>query len=314
MAELSIILVNYRGAADTAECVRSLRLSSYRSFEIFIVENGSGDRSADILAHECPEAMLLVNDVNLGFAGGNNVGIRRALDGEYRYILLLNNDTVVEPDTLKELIQTAEHDTRIGIVGPKIRYFDRPDTLWFAGGYFNPDSGFGRHAGIDKIDTGAFDTETRCDFVSGCCLLARREVFENVGLLAQEYFAYYEDADFCMRAERAGYTVVYQPKSVLYHKVNRSTSWDSPLYLYFNLRNKIIFLRRNSRPLLWFPYVPQLFFFYARQFLRLIVQRRGSPSLRAAWFGLIDGLLNNTGEFGAGRLNIIMADPRSRTA
>lgn len=312
MAELSVILVNYRGAHDTVECVRSLRQSSYRSFETIIVENGSGDGSTSYLARECPETVILPNDDNLGFAEGNNVGIRRALEGDCRYILLLNNDTVIEPDTLTELVGTFQRHADAGIVGGKIRYFDPPNVLWFAGGVFNPNSGFGRHIGIGTVDTGMFDTETTCDYVTGCCLLVRREVFERIGFLAEEYFAYLEDVEFCIRARQAGYAVVYQPRSMLYHKVNRSSTWDSPLYIYFNLRNKILFLRRNSHPVRWLPHLPHLLFFYTRQFARLILHRRGS-ALRAAWYGLSDGILNHTGLHGAGRLSYILPHDAAAT-
>jgi GT2 family glycosyltransferase len=128
-------------------------------------------------------------------------------------------------------------------------------------------------------------------------------------LLDESFFAYLEDVDFCVRARGMGYKVLYQPKAVIYHNVSSTTSWDSPLYLYFNLRNKILFLRKHSRGMRWVPYLPKLVYFYLRQFIRLIVKWRNVPSARAAWWGLIDGLRGFTGISGMGRLPRLPGQP-----
>lgn len=302
---LTVLLVNYNRADDTIACVESLRQSTFHDFEIIIVDNASHDGSADILAARCPDVTLLRNGVNVGFAEGNNTGIRLALERERKYILLLNNDTVVDPRALEMLIGTMESHPYPGVAGGKIYYYNRNNVLWFAGGYFNPDSALGGHYGIAEVDAGQFNAATTSDFITGCCLLFRREVCDAIGLLDGSYFAYLEDADFCVRARRAGFPVMYQPAAVIYHKVSTTSSWDSPLYLYFNLRNKILFLRKNSSPRRWIPHLPELLYFYVRQFMRLLLKRHDRLKRRAAWWGLVDGIGNFTGTNGEGRLPLL---------
>ncbi|HLA69399.1 MAG TPA: glycosyltransferase family 2 protein [Bacteroidota bacterium] len=302
MAILSVVLVNYNGFRDTLDCIASLHASSLRDIDLIVVDNASTDGSVAQLRATHPDLHLICNTENLGFSAGNNVGIRRALETDSGYVLLLNNDTIVDTRALEVMIQTMEENPEAGIVGAKILYFDQPGTVWFAGGQFNRNSGFGKHFGLGKPDDGSFDAVRPCDFITGCCLLARREVFDQIGLLDEDFFAYLEDVDFCMRARDKGFTILYQPRARIHHKVSSTTAWDSPLYLYFNLRNKIVFLRKRSRPARWMPYIPLLVYYYLRQFARLIIKRRNAHAVRAAWWGLIDGLRNFTGTQGRGRV------------
>lgn len=305
MSELSIILVNYKRAQDTIECVHSFEKSTFTNYDVIIVDNGSNDGSIDELVTHCVHATIIPAGVNMGFAEGNNVGIREALRRGSRQILLLNNDTIIQPDTLGALSEVLSTSPNVGIVGAKIYYHDRPNILWFAGGYFNVNSAFYGHHGIGKEDVGQFDNMKDCDYVTGCCLLFRREVAESVGLLESAYFAYLEDADFCIRARRASYRVVYQPRATLYHKVSTTSTWDSPAYIYFNLRNKLIFLERHSTFSRRLPHIPRLIYFYTRQFIRLIVKWHDMTKTRAAWYGLVDGLRSYTGAHGEGRMTEI---------
>lgn len=303
MSRLSVILLNFNGARDTIDCIDSLRESSFKDFEVVVVDNASSHDSVDLLKARCPNVPLLVNDRNLGFAGGNNIGIQHALGRGSEFVLLLNNDTTVDPDALGTLVKTMEENPQAGIVGGKVYYSDRPNVIWFAGGYFNPDSGFGDHYGKSEEDRGQYDKVRECDFITGCCMLIRREVCEKIGLLDDSYFLYYEDVDFCTRARRAGYSVFYQPGAVIYHKISRATSWDSPVYIYFNLRNKLFYLQRNSHTWKWLPHLPRLTYFYLRQFVRLTLKWHDFPATRAAWLGLVDGLRNFSGEYGEGRMS-----------
>lgn len=312
MLTLSIILVNYRRPDDTVECVRSLLSSTFRDMQIIVVDNGSGDGSADRLRRECPGTIVIPSSRNLGFAGGNNLGIRRALDDGSHFVLLLNNDTIVDPGTIETLMTTIRAHVRTGIVGAKIVYYDRPDILWFAGGYLNTNAARAGHHGIGKPDGPAFNSPKPCAFVTGCCLLVRREVLEAVGMLPTPYFAYMEDAEFCLRTRNAGYAVLYEPRARVLHKVSTTTHWDSPAYIYLNLRNKLLFLRRNSRPVLWAPHLPCLLYFYVRQMVRLLLRRHGPVALRAAWYAIIDGLKGCTGEDGSGRLSLLLATSETK--
>jgi GT2 family glycosyltransferase len=303
MSRLSVILLNYNGARDTIDCIESLQRSSFEDFEVVVVDNASFHDSVELLKIQCPDTTLIINSRNMGFAGGNNIGIRHALNGRSEFILLLNNDTTVDSDALATLVKTMEENPQAGIVGGKVYYSDRPKVIWFAGGYFNPNSGFGDHYGKTEEDCGQYNTVRQCDFITGCCMLVRRGVFEKIGLLDDSYFLYYEDVDFCTRARHVGYSVLYQPGAVIYHKISQATSWDSPVYVYFNLRNKIFYLRKNSRAWKWLPHLPRLTYFYFRQLARLTLKWHDFPAARAAWLGLVDGLHNFSGEYGEGHLS-----------
>jgi len=305
VAELAVILVNYGSPADTIACCRSLRRSTLRDVSIFIVDNASTSESAQLLASACDGATLLPCPVNTGFAEGNNIGLREALPRGARFFLLLNNDTEVADNALEELLLFARAHPLAGVIGGKILYHHTPSVIWSAGGYFSEHSAVGGHYGIGRRDGPAFSVPRQCDFVSGCCMLLRRELVESVGMLDASYFAYVEDADLCVRARRAGFEVWYAPSAVITHKISRTSSWDSPVYIYFNLRNKLLFLHRHASLMGTLPWVPRLLLFYIRQFLRLALKKRHRLSLRAAWYGVVDGLRNRSGHLGQGRMSLL---------
>ncbi len=306
MAHVAVILVNFHGTQDTIACVQSLRKSAYSEYTIYIVDNASGSGDVATLSQECPGATVIANATNVGFAGGNNIGIARALQEGARFILLLNNDTIVEPSLLPGLLGALERNPAAGIAGAKIRYFDRPSTLWFAGGVLNDRSGRGTHIGIGEEDQGQYDQEKFVDFVTGCCLFVRREVIERIGMLDEEYFAYYEDSDFCLRARRAGFQVLFAPSARLLHKVSSSAVREGPVYLYFTLRNRLLFLRKNTPFLRMIPYLPVLAYFYLRHFVRLSLKWRSAARTKAALYGFADGLLGRTGVGGRGHLDLFL--------
>jgi hypothetical protein len=299
---LSIILVNYKQTDLTSDCVNSLRESTFKDFNIIIVDNESTQSSHEILCTVCPEAYVLPFERNLGFGGGNNAGIEYALQHGAKLILLLNNDTVVKNDTLEKLVRTAERKPTAGIIGAKIYYYNNPRMIWYSGGRLDIDKALGTHPGIGLEDDGSQRECVETDFVTGCCLLTRQEVLEKIGKLDQSYFLYMEDADFCVRAKRAGFSVIYEPSAVVYHKVSNSTGWDSPTYIYFNLRNKILFLRKNSNISRCIWNLHYFIYFYGRQLIRLIFKHRNYRAARAAIFGIIDGFRNYTGNIGEGSL------------
>ncbi len=303
--ELAIILVNYKKADDTVACIESLYESSYQNFDVILVDNGSNDSSVDIFKRKFPNIHLIANQINFGFSEGNNIGIRYSMEKKYDYILLLNNDTIVKTDALSHLLDTIKSQPQIGVVGSKILYYDNPDLIWFAGGNFNKNSSKGYHYGIKEKDIGQYDNECETDYVTGCCLLTKQEVFKKIGILDSDYFAYLEDVDFCFRAKQAGYTIKYQPKAMIYHKVSSTSSWDSPVYLYFNMRNKILFLSKNSKFSKWIFYLPYLIGFYIRQFIRLIFKHRNLKAAYAVYMGIYDGLRKYTGTHGEGSLTKI---------
>jgi hypothetical protein len=301
MPQLAIILLNYNHPGDTLECIQSLGLSTYRDFTIYVVDNASLDGSVASMRSRRPEITLIENKENFGFPEGNNIGIRLALREQHHMVLLLNNDTVVEPTTIAELVAAKTRHPDWGIVGAKILYYDNPGTLWFSGGRLNPDSARGQNMGIGSPDDNSSDADQTADFVTGCCMLITRETIEKIGYLDPDYFAYYEDSDYCLRAQRAGFGVGYTPRSRVLHKVSTTNVLDGPTYIYFTLRNRIIFLRKHTPFVRIIPHLPELGYFYVRHFIRLTVKKHKPNTLKAAWWGFVDGLTGRTGSFGRGR-------------
>jgi hypothetical protein len=220
---VTVVVLNWNGWRDTVECIRSLQEVAHSALRILVVDNGSTDGSETTLRARFPDVPLLQTGDNLGFAGGNNAGIRRALaDGADR-VLLLNNDTRVEPGFLEPLLRAADAFPDAGMLCPKILLDDRPDVLWYAGASFHPWLGWGRHRGYGRLDRGQFDRTEETERPTGCALLVTRALCERVGLLREDYFCYAEDLEWGMRARKAGFSILYVPASRVWHKVSRST-------------------------------------------------------------------------------------------
>ena len=246
--KVTIIILNWNGKEDTIECRESLKHITYPNYEILLVDNGSTDGSVECFRERYPGMEIIETGENLGFAEGNNVGIRRAMDEGADYVLLLNNDTVVDPEFLGELVKVAESDLKIGIVGPKIYYYDyggRKDVIWFAGGKINWWWGIKYHLGRGIPDFGQFNETSNSDFISGCCFLIKSEIIHKIGLLDDIYFCYSEDADWSIRAKKAAYNVIYVPQSIIWHKISKSAGYGSPLMVYYETRNTILFVKKN---------------------------------------------------------------------
>jgi GT2 family glycosyltransferase len=244
-----IVLVNWNGWRDTVECVRSCAALDYRPFRVIVVDNGSTDDSVDRLQAEfgAREGVSIIETgANLGFAGGNNVGIRHAMEGGAEYVWLLNNDTVVEPCTLSALTAVFAEQPSAGIAGSKIYYFDRPEVISSAGGRISPRLGLTTHIGDGEADAGQYDTVRDVDYVTGASLLVRTSVVEAIGPMDESYFLYWEETDWCERAHTAGWRVLYAPASRVWHKVGASTATDkSYVKARYEGRNRIEFHQRN---------------------------------------------------------------------
>jgi GT2 family glycosyltransferase len=242
--QVTIVVLNWNGLADTLSCLASLANLEYPDCQVVIVDNGSADGSAQAIRDQYPGVIVIENPQNLGFTGGNNVGIRHALATGADYVLLLNNDTEVAPDFVRCLLAAAQADPAVGIAGPLIYYHSQPDVLWSAGGAIDWRRGSTWMVGLDERDTGQFGTEPQeVDFVSGCAMLVRKSVLERVGLLDERFFAYYEETEWCARTRRAGYKIVRVPRSRIWHKISPERRADSPIVHYYMTRNQLLFLR-----------------------------------------------------------------------
>lgn len=238
--KVSIVLLNLNGYVDTSDCIQSLEQIDYPNYEIIVVDNGSSDGSGERVAIEFPAVRMIVSENNLGFTGGNNLGTRHALERGADYVLLLNNDTVVDPGFLSHMVDVAEHDPAIGLVGPKIFYFSEPKRIWYAGGDVNLAAGSCNHVGKDKIDDGRrFSKVSDTGFITGCAFLVKASVLREIGLLDDKLFVYWEDTDFCERARKRGYRRVFVPQSHVWHKVSRTCGKDSYFTIYLSTRNQL---------------------------------------------------------------------------
>lgn len=242
---ISVISVNYNGFAVTAAMIDSLRRHVTTPTEIIVVDNGSERDEAAILRERYPDITVLRSAENLGFAGGNNLGIRAAAGD---CLLLLNNDTEVADDTLHHLCDTLDADPAIGAVCPKIRFHEPPQAIQFAG--YTPLTRITlRNAliGFGEPDSGRFDTPHDTPYAHGAAMMVRREAIERAGMMPEEYFLYYEELDWSVRIREAGYRIAYDPRATVFHKESATTGRQSPLRSYYLTRNRLLFARRNRR-------------------------------------------------------------------
>lgn len=240
---VSIITINYKQAAVTIALLETLKEISYPNYEIIVVDNGSGEYDANIIASTAPWVKVVASAVNLGFAGGNNLGVAEA-KGEL--LLFINNDVEVPAGFLEPLV-SAMQQPEVGMASPKIRYFHSPQTIQYAGStplsYLTMRN---RAIGYAETDNGQYDRTLETAFAHGAAMITSRKVVDKVGLMFEGYFLYYEELDWCERIKKAGFKIMYVPESVIYHKESASTGKQSPLKTYYLNRNRLLFLKRNT--------------------------------------------------------------------
>lgn len=245
-----IVLLNWNGWKDTIECLDSLKNLDYPNYEIVVVDNGSTDESVTEISKiksQISNLTLLTNQENLGFSGGNNTGIRYALSRGAEYILILNNDTTVESDFLTRMVEVAESDQKIGMVGAKICFYDKPNTIWHNGG-----GSFNWFTGSTPKDHGRPDAQneerpSELDFITAACVLVKQEIIKKIGMLDERFFLYYEDVEWSLRARKAGFKLLWAPKAKIYHKVHASAGkLADPVIWYYHVRNVLLTVREHA--------------------------------------------------------------------
>lgn len=258
MPQVYVSILNYNGRDNTIDCLRSLENISKENFglNVIVIDNNSKEKFS--LPPLNLKIKLIRNKTNLGFSGGHNIGIKYALNNGADFVVILNNDTVVDKNFLEELIKSS--NGKVGIIAPKIYFYkgfefhkdrygdnEKGRVFWYAGGKMDWKNVIGSHRGVDEVDRGQYDTVEQTDFASGCCMLVKREVFERVGLLDEKYFLYYEDNDLCQRAKRSGFKITYNPRAVLWHKNAGSVGGSgSSVQDYYITRNRLLFGMRYS--------------------------------------------------------------------
>ncbi|HKI79994.1 MAG TPA: glycosyltransferase family 2 protein [Ignavibacteriaceae bacterium] len=247
LPQVSIIILNWNGSQDTMECLKSLNNVTYRNIEIIVVDNGSKEAELRLLEDflKGKDVTFIKNKTNLGFTGGNNVGIKKALSNKADFILILNNDTMVSPGFIEPLLSVFNKSENAGIVAPQINYYNNKKLIWSAGGKIDKMRGSG-FAISDQYERENNKIEKSVGFVSGCCMLVKREVFEVIGIFDENYFAYVEDTDLCYRTIQDGFKIFVAGNSKIYHKVSRSTIKNlTQLPLYYVTRNRLYFAGKN---------------------------------------------------------------------
>lgn len=278
LPKVSIILLNYNGAVDTIDCLQSLKKVSYLNYNIIIIDNASSDDSMEKIEHyfqeqahekysifsSPDEAMhnkqqgakysLVQTGCNGGYGYGNNVGIKYALKIGADYVLLLNNDTIIDSGFLEPMVYMCEEDKSIGIASGKIYFYDKPDVIWFGGGNYNKYTGNLKHINYNKKDTNSLIHE-HSTFITGCLCLIPKFIFEKVGYINEEYFMYAEDLEYSQRVLKSGYKLKVSQKSCIWHKVGGSSGGElTEFSVYWTTKNRLRFMKETMRPFFW-PFV-----------------------------------------------------------
>jgi GT2 family glycosyltransferase len=248
-----VSILNFNGKENTFECLRSLEKVSKDELDLKVLVIDNASREKLKLPKLNLDITLVENERNLGFSGGHNVGIKYALENKADYILILNNDTLLDENLVSELVKSF--NDQVGVVAPKI-YFakgyefhknrykenEKGKVFWYAGGEMDWANVIGKHRGVDEVDKGQYENAEETDFASGCCMMVKREVFEKVGLFDERYFLYYEDNDLSQRVRSKRFKIIYSPKAFLWHNNAGSVGGSgSDLQDYYISRNRMIF-------------------------------------------------------------------------
>lgn len=263
LPRVSVIIVNWNNFKDTAECLESLRKVTYPNFEVVVIDNGSVGDDASLLRQGFGGFVKVIeNGRNLGFAGGCNQGTKDALDRGADYVALLNNDTVVAPDFLEAMIKVADGEKKLGVAGGKIFCYEPPETIWFAGGMLNYCTGNTPIRGSGETDKGQFEEVIGVDWICGCYMFISREALQAVGTLDDRFFFGWEDVDFCVRAAKKGFKILFVPGSKIWHKgfgvEKEERLMGMPVY--YATRGQFLFRDKNFSRL---QFISSTFYFFA---------------------------------------------------
>jgi GT2 family glycosyltransferase len=246
-ATVAIIILNWNGKDDTCKCIESVQKLDYTNYKIIVADNGSEDDSIAVLTDRFPEVVILKNGQNLGFAEGNNRAITYAMAQGFDYLLLLNNDAIVDPQMLNSFISASQSHPKAGVFGAKIYYLSEPQKIWFAGGKILSEL-ITTHEGSNQTDDGQSWEDIRpIDYACGCALFFKADVVKKIGALETNFFLMWEEVDFCYRARRAGFDCLFVPKAIAWHKISASFKGGGTgcLQHYFMVRNRLLWIERN---------------------------------------------------------------------
>lgn len=288
------VILNTNRRDDTLECLASLQQSTYKNHRIIVLDNHSTDDSVEAIRTSFPSVQIIELTENRGYAGNNNVGIQAALDQRADWVLVLNEDTILAPDCLEKMVALGESDPQIGMVGPMVYHHDEPDVIQSAGGFMNRHWEAG-HWGKDEKDRGQFSEPRSVEWLTGCSILVRRAVIEQVGMLDEKFFIYFEETEWCVRARKGGWLLIHLPQAKLWHKGVKRDYKPKPSFTYYCTRNRFYMLRKHHAPL-------TAWLVAWEQTLRTMASWSVKPKWRhmrdhrdAMWQGTLDFLRGRTG-------------------
>ena len=289
------VVLNTNHREDTLQCMTSLNQNTYKNHKIILLDNASTDGTVDAVRLLLPEIMIKELQRNLGYAGNNNLGIQAAMEQEADWVFLLNEDTTLSSDCISHLVSVGESDPTIGIVGPMVYHHNEPEIIQSAGGrmdkYYR-----GWHLGQDEPDQGQFPLPHSVDWISGCGIMVRRALIEQVGAIDERFFYYVEEFEWCLRARKAGWQIYHVPQAKLWHKGVQRNNQPKPAVTYYATRNRLLLLlKHRAIPVAWVVTVSE--------FIRTLTSWTIKPKWRdkkehrnAMWRGIIDFLHHRWGE------------------
>lgn len=288
------VILNTNRRADTLECLASLQKNTYKNQRVIVLDNHSTDGSVEAIRTQFPAAQIIELAENRGYAGNNNVGIQAALEQNADWIFVLNEDTILAPDCIERLVHLGESDPKIGMVGPLVYHHNEPDVIQSAGGFMNRHWEAG-HLGKDERDVGQFTTPQSVEWLTGCSILVRRAVVEQIGMIDERFFIYFEETEWCVRARQAGWRLLMLPQAKLWHKGVTRNYKPKPSFTYYCTRNRFFMLRKHHAPLM-------AWLVAWEQTLRTLASWSIKPKWRhmrehrdAMWQGTLDFLRNRLG-------------------
>jgi GT2 family glycosyltransferase len=217
----------------------------YQNYRVILVDNCSEDGTEAYIKSYYPEVEYVRSSTNLGYAAGNNLGIKHALMGKSEYIFVLNNDTEIAPDCLRKLVDILQDDSSVGVVGATIYYHCKPDCIWFNGARLNDRTGDMEAYSFKEIDKGQFDRLLESDYAPGCGMLVRSSAIRKCGGIDSRFFIYFEESDWCLQIKRLGYRILIHPKAKVWHKISMAFGKETPTFLYYTVRNNLLFIKKN---------------------------------------------------------------------
>lgn len=241
------VILNTNRRDDTFACLESLLTSTYNNHRILVLDNASKDGSVEAIRTEYPTVEILELSENLGYAGNNNVGIQAAINAGADWVFVLNEDTILANDCLAQLISASNMHPKIGILGPMVYHYDEPDVIQSAGGSLGM-SWESIHIGQNTLDKGQYANPRPVDWISGCAILVRSEVVQEVGMLDERFFYYWEETEWCLRTRRAGWEIWHIPQAKLWHKGVQRDYQPSPNVTYYSTRNRLLMMKKHQAP------------------------------------------------------------------